>query len=477
MHKNTSISELTSLIAQRKIGVVETVKDYLQLIKDTNGKLNTFITVSGDLALQRAAALDNIVSKANKTGADLLAEYPLLGAPFSLKDIYSTKGIKTTAASRVLENYIPAYDSTVYKRLESAGAILLGKNNCDAWAHGSSGENSDFGATKNPYDNQRTPGGSSSGPAASVASGQVVFAMGSDTGGSVRLPASFCNIVGLKPTYGRVSRYGIIAMASSLDCMGPMTKTIEDSAKILSVIAGKDDSDASSSFEPVSDYLSSIDDGVNGMKIGIPKEFFGTGLSENIKEKVREGILLLEKQGAKIIEISLPNTKYALSVYYIIQPSEVSSNLARYDGVRFGNGRDAFGSEAKRRIMLGTYVLSAGYYDAYYLKAMKVRTLIKNDFENAFSKVDVIATPVATSLPFRIGEKIDNPLQMYLSDIYTITSNLAGVPAASVPAGFIKGLPVGLQLIGSHFREDLIFKIGKSFERETEYYKVSPKMS
>lgn len=430
------------------------VKDCLKDIKDD--KLNAFITVCDKEAVKKAKEADKKI----KDGIDL----PLLGVPISAKDIYLTKGIKTTAASKILDDYIPQYSATAVEKLEEAGAIIIGKTNCDAWAHGSSGENSDYGPTKNPYNEEFVPGGSSSGSAVSVAANLSLVSMGTDTGGSIRLPASFCNVVGLKPTYGRVSRYGVISMASSLDSIGHFTKSVEESALALSVTAGKDPKDATTPNEKVDDYESYLNKGVRGLKIGLPKEYFSKGLDLKIKESIEKKVKELEKLSAEIVEVSLPNTEYGIACYYIIQPAEVSSNLGRYDGIRYGNTRDFFGDEAKRRIMLGTYVLSSGYYDAYYKKAMQVRTLVKKDFDEAFKKVDVLITPVSPTMPWKIGEKVNDPLAMYLSDVYTVNVNMAGIPGLAVPAGFIDDLPVGLQILGPHFSEGKLFQVGHAIE-------------
>ena len=373
---------------------------------------------------------------------------PLLGIPVALKDLFSTKGVRTTAASNVLKNYIPPYDATVVKKIKDAGAVIIGKTNLDAWAHGSSGENSDFGTTKNPWNKKYVPGGSSSGSAVSVASDMCISATGTDTGGSIRLPASFNNVVGLKPTYGRVSRYGIVAMASSLDSIGHFTKTVEDSALFFNVTAGKDSMDATTLPVPGEDFARDLDKDISELIIGIPREFVTKDLDKEVRGGFEKSVKILENLGAKITEISLPHTEYGIAAYYIIQPSEVSSNLARYDGIRYGNNRGAFGDEARRRIMLGTFTLSSGYYDAYYKKAMQVRTLIKKDFDDAFLKVDALISPVCPTLPWKLGEKINDPLKMYLEDIFLTPASLAGLPAVSIPAGLSEGLPVGLQLIG-----------------------------
>jgi len=466
-----NISELTLIKAKeglekKEFSSVELVEAFLKSIKQKNPKINAFITVCEKKALLEAQKADELIKKGVKK--------PLLGIPIVFKDNFLTEGIKTTAASKVLGDYIPVYDATVVKKLKEAGAIILGKTNMDAWAHGSSGETSDFGVTENPYDNSRVPGGSSSGSAAAVGSGMALAATGTDTGGSVRLPGSFCNVVGLKPTYGRVSRYGIIAMASSLDSIGHLTKTVSDSALLLSITAGQDKFDATTSPSSTGNYQKNLGEDIKGLKIGIPKEYFQEGLDKGVKDKIQEAINEFKKMGVKIEEVSLPHTKYALAVYYIIQPAEVSSNLARYDGIRYGSGREMFSDEAKRRIMLGTFTLSSGYWEAYYLKAMKVRTLIKKDFDKVFEKVDVLLTPVSPTLPFKIGEKIADPLKMYLSDIYTVTANLAGIPGISIPAGFINNLPLGLQILGPHFSEDLLFRLAYHYEQKTEFYKKRP---
>jgi aspartyl-tRNA(Asn)/glutamyl-tRNA(Gln) amidotransferase subunit A len=446
-----TIKQAKEGLKAKKFSSVELTKDCLDEIKKRDKTLNSFITVTEDIALGQAERADALISQK--------AEQTLLGIPIGLKDLYLTKEIKTTAASKVLENYTPQYDATVVSKIKDAGAVILGKLNCDAWAHGSSGENSDFGLTKNPWNEEYVPGGSSSGSAASLAANMCLATTGTDTGGSIRLPASFCNIVGLKPTYGRVSRYGIIAMASSLDSIGHFTKTVEDSAIFLGVTAGRDLMDATTPEENVDDYCKDLNKEIKGLKIGVPKEYFMEGLDPKIKAKVESAIKFYEKEGAEIVNISLPHTEYAIACYYIIQPSEVSSNLARYDGVS---------DEAKRRIMLGTFTLSAGYYDSYYKKAMKVRTLIKKDFEKAFEKVDVIISPVSPTLPWKIGDKVNDPLKMYLSDIFTVTTNLAGIPGLSVPIGFEAGLPVGMQILGPKFSEKLLFQFGNYYERRNK---------
>ncbi len=453
-------------LKKKEFSSLELVEGYFKNIKKKNSQLNAFITLCEKEALLEAKKADKLISEGVKKS--------LLGIPMAFKDNFLTRGIKTTAASKVLQNYIPVYDATVVDKLKKAGVIILGKTNMDAWAHGSSGEASDFGLTRNPYDRNKVPGGSSSGSATAVASRMALAATGTDTGGSIRQPASFCNVVGLKPTYGRVSRYGIIAMASSLDAIGHLTKTVADSALLLGITAGQDKFDATTSPSPVGDYLKNIKKSVKNIKIGVPKEYFREGLEQNVKSKIKAALKEFEKLGVKVEEVSLPHTEYALAVYYIIQPAEVSSNLARYDGIRYGLGRKMFAGEAKRRIMLGTFTLSSGYWEAYYLKAMKARTLIKEDFDKVFKKVDALITPVSPTLPFKIGEKTADPLKMYLSDIYTVTANLAGIPGISIPAGFVNNLPVGMQILGPHFSEDLLFRLAYHYEQKTEFYKKKP---
>ncbi|KKQ96428.1 MAG: Glutamyl-tRNA(Gln) amidotransferase subunit A [Candidatus Levybacteria bacterium GW2011_GWB1_39_7] len=460
---NLTIKQSYEYLNKKKCSSVELTSSCLEQIEKLNPEINAFITVS-ELALDEARKADELRSNNQ--------ELPLLGIPIALKDIYMTKGLRTTAASNVLRDYIPQYDATVVRKLKEAGAVILGKTNLDAWAHGSSGENSDFGPTKNPWDREYVPGGSSSGSAAAVAANLCAAATGTDAGGSIRLPASFTDTVGLKPTYGLVSRYGIIAMASSLDSIGHFTKTVEDSALFLNITAGNDPFDATTTNKELPDYTKDLHKGIRGLKIGIPKEYLAMGIDKKIKENFDNALRQIEELGAEIIEISLPHTKYAVACYYIIQPSEVSSNLARYDGIRFGNDRSYFGDEAVRRIILGTFTLSAGYYEAYYKKAMQVRTLIKRDFEQVFNPpaggVDAIIAPVSPTPPWKLGEKLDNPLRMYLSDIFTTTANLAGIPGLSVPSGFINGLPAGFQILGPQFSEKLLFQIGHAFEQTQE---------
>ena len=406
---------------------------------------------------------------------------PLGGVPVGIKDVMVTKGVRTTAGSKILGNYVPPYDCTAVARLEAAGAVVLGKLNCDEFAMGSSNENSAWKPVHNPRDLTRVPGGSSGGSAAAVAADMAVAALGSDTGGSIRQPASFCGVVGMVPTYGRVSRYGLIAFASSLDHIGPLTKTVKDAAIVLRTIAGRDPMDSTSADVPVPDYVAELEKPVRGLKLGVAKEYLGEGLDKEVRSAIEAAIQKLAKQGCEIVEVSLPHTKYAIPAYYIVATAEASSNLARFDGVRYGyRAKDArtlsemyrrsrdqgFGAEVKRRIMLGTYALSAGYYDAYYLKAQRVRTLLTRDFEEAFKKVDAIVAPVSPTAAFKLGEKVDDPLAMYLADIYTVTADLAGIPGISVPCGETKEkLPIGLQILGRHFDESTILRVAQASEK------------
>lgn len=451
----TKISQLQDSLFKNEYTCVDLVDEYLGRINTFDKDLNSFLTITDDQAYKSAKEIDSIIKNEGKSA---LTQKPLLGVVISVKDLFLTKGIRTTAGSKVLENYIPAYSSTVYKRLIDAGCVLIGKTNCDAWAHGASGENSDFGPTKNPWNKNHVPGGSSSGSAVSVSGRFCLASTGTDTGGSIRQPANFCGVVGFKPTYGAVSRYGVVAMASSLDSMGHFTNSVEDSEKIYNVTKGLDGKDGTLKEPEKCDVPKEV-------RIGIPKEYFVKGIDPQVEAEVKRVIELFEEMGYKTQEISLPHTKYAISVYYIVQPAEVSSNLGRYDGVRYGNSRDSFGAEAKRRIMLGSYVLSSGYWDAYYLKAMKVRSLIIDDFDKAFENVDAIIAPVSPTPAFKLGEKSDNPLQMYLADIYTVAANLAGIPGISIPSGVTKeNLPLGFQLMGKRFSETVLFELGKKFQ-------------
>ena len=473
-----SIRQLQQALRDGKISSVELTRACLARIAATDGRVNAFVTVCEETALAAAAEADRKIA-AGEAG-------PLTGIPIAVKDIFNTAGVRTSCGSRILENYIAPYDATAFAKLQEQGAILLGKLNMDEFAMGSSNENSANGPVANPWDLERVPGGSSGGSAAALAAGQAIATLGTDTGGSIRQPASFCGVVGVKPTYGRVSRYGVIAYASSLDQVGPLAQSVEDAALLLGTIAGYDPLDSTSVDCPVPDYLAGIDGGVKGMKIGLPREYFIAGLDPAIKQAVEAAIEVYRGLGAEIVEVSLPHTDYAVACYYLIATAEASSNLARYDGVRYGVRQQGegglsglyektraagFGAEVKRRIMLGTYALSSGYYDAYYLKAQKVRTLIREDFLRAFEQVDLLLTPVAPTAAFKLGEKTDDPLQMYLSDIFTIPVNLAGTCALSLPCGMDGQLPIGLQLIGQPFDEARILQAAKAYEAETDWHK------
>lgn len=453
-----TLAETAKGLEEKRFSSREITNSFLEKIKKNDPKIDAFLLVTGDHALKQADKADRLRHQNQKSN-------PFLGAPIALKDILVTKDIKTTAASKILENFIPPYSATVWEKIEEAGAVLLGKTNLDEFACGASTENSSYKVTKNPWDKTKVPGGSSGGSAAAVAANMCVFALGSDTGGSVRQPAGFCGVVGLKPTYGRVSRYGLIAMASSLDQIGPITKTSEDAAWVLNLISGFDPKDSTSIDKGLPVDMSALERSIKDLKVGVPKEFFGEGVSREVADSVKKATQRIESLGAKIVEISVPRVKEAISVYYLIMPSELSTNLARYDGIRFGEERVKFGPEVKRRIMLGTYALSSGYYDAYYLKAAKVRTLIIKDFQEAFKKVDLIIGPVSPTLPFKIGEKSSDPLEMYLGDILTVPVSLAGLPAASIPCGLVAGLPVGLQIIGNYWQEEKILNLAFNYEK------------
>lgn len=462
MSTKLTVEEIHKLYATGEARPSEIISAAIEKIGQDNDRLNAYLTISRDQALQRAAALDAEIKTSIKHN-------PLAGIPVVVKDNMCTAGIRTSCASRILGDYVPPYTATAVKKLEAAGAILVAKTNLDEFAMGGSTENSGYGPSRNPINPEYVPGGSSGGSAVAVAAGHVPVSLGSDTGGSIRQPASFCGIVGLKPTYGRVSRYGLVAFASSLDQIGPLATNAKDAARILQVISGHDRHDSTSANVPVPDYLSAMTGDIKGLRIGVPPECFGEGLDVEVKASVESAIGKLKERGAEIVEIHLPHTKYAIAVYYLIATAEASSNLARFDGVRYGlrveeasslsemyrRTRElGFGAEVKRRIMLGTFALSSGYYDAYYEKAQRVRAMLANDFDDAFKKCDVIATPTAPTPAFRIGEKSDDPLAMYLGDIYTVTINLAGVPAISIPCGTTSnGLPIGLQMIGNHFDE------------------------
>jgi aspartyl-tRNA(Asn)/glutamyl-tRNA(Gln) amidotransferase subunit A len=476
-----SIKKAGEMMANKEITSVELTKACLARIKEIDGKVRACLTVLEKEALAEAKRADQQRAK-GETGE-------LLGIPYLAKDNILTRGVRTTAASKILENYIAPFDATIIKRLKQAGAVLLGKTNLDEFAHGSSTENSAFGPTHNPYDLTRVPGGSSGGSAAAVTSDMCLFALGTDTGGSIRQPASFCNITGLKPTYGINSRFGLIAMTSSTDVPGPLTKTVQDASIVEKVLAGEDILDGTTVNIKVENYEKEIKKDLKGLTVGLPKEYFTEGIDKGVAEVIDQAILDLKKLGVKFKEVSLPHTKYAVPVYYIITPAEVSSNLARYDGIKFGlsvmeNGREeidltgfysktrgqGFGSEAKRRIMLGTYILSAGHFDAYYIRAQKVRTKIKEEMDEVLKKVDCLLTPVCPHTAFKIGEQSSEPLKMYLEDIFSVSASLAGLPAISIPCGFDKDLPVGLQLIGRKFDEAMLFRIGHNYEKATEWH-------
>ena len=467
-----SITQANQMLLSKQISSVELTQAYINKIESIEPKLRALISVVPELALSQAQFADKQISEGLKSD--------LIGIPMVVKDNICTKGIKTTCASKMLENFVPPYNATVVDKLYNSGAVLIGKANLDEFAMGSSTENSSFYPTSNPRDYSRVPGGSSGGAAAAVAADECMFSIGSDTGGSIRQPASLCGTVGLKPTYGLVSRYGLVAFASSLDQIGPLTKTVDDSAAVLSVISGHDDKDSTSIKNNDSyDVKSITEPTIKGLRVGIPKEYFVSGIEPAVNESVQSAITLFEKLGAKIEEVSLPHTKYALSVYYIIAPSEASANLARYDGVKYGYCADSsgtmwdalestrgegFGNEVKRRIMIGTYALSSGYYDAYYLKAQKVRTLISQEFNEVFKSYDILITPTSPTVAFKRGEKTSNPVEMYLSDVLTIPANIAGIPAISLPCGFDNGLPIGLQLMSAPLNESLLLKVAKSYE-------------
>ncbi|HZS28900.1 MAG TPA: Asp-tRNA(Asn)/Glu-tRNA(Gln) amidotransferase subunit GatA [Candidatus Angelobacter sp.] len=469
-----TVESVRAAIAEKRLTASDLVESFYQKIKSEDREIYAYLTLCEDRALQQAERIEKLVS-----AGDPLP--PLAGVPVGIKDVMVTRGVRTTAGSKILENFIPPYDCTAVARMEAAGAVVLGKLNCDEFAMGSSNENSAYGPVRNPHDKSRVPGGSSGGSAAAVATGMAVATLGSDTGGSIRQPASFCGVVGLMPTYGRVSRYGLIAFASSLDHIGPLTRTVKDAAIILRVIAGRDPLDSTSADVPVPDYEAELAKPVRGLKIGVPQEYFGEGLDAEVRAAVEAGIDKLRAAGCEIIPISLPHSKYAIPTYYLIATAEASANLARFDGVRYGyrskNARtlselyrrsrdEGFGPEVKRRIMLGTYALSSGYYDAYYLKAQRVRTLITRDFQEAFQKVDAIVTPTAPTPAFKLGEKADDPLAMYLADIYTVTADLAGVPGLSVPCGKAQsGLPIGLQVLGRHFDESTMLRVAQTVEQ------------
>jgi aspartyl-tRNA(Asn)/glutamyl-tRNA(Gln) amidotransferase subunit A len=485
LHQLT-IHEAHELLKQRRISSTELTKSVLKRIAEIEGKVHACVTIVEDIALKEAKKVDNYIKTAHEIA-------PLTGIPTLIKDVICTRGIRTTCSSKILENFIPPYDATVIEKLKAQKAVIVGKTNMDEFAMGSSTEHSAFFPTHNPWDLSRVPGGSSGGSAAAVAADETIYALGSDTGGSVRQPAALCSVVGLKPTYGRVSRFGLIAFASSLDQIGPLTKDVTDCALVMNAIASYDPRDSTSVPHPVPDYTQQLIPDIKRIKIGIPKEYFVEGMQNQVRAALEAAIDKLRELGAEIDwEVSLPHTKYALAVYYILAPSEASANLARYDGVKYGfSERDAsnviettertrqfgFGLEVKRRIMLGTYALSAGYYDAYYLKAQKVRTLIKQEFDQAFEKYDALVTPTSPIVPFKLGEKLEDPMQMYLSDICTLPINIAGIPAISIPAGFAGNLPIGMQIIGKPFSEEILLRIAFAYEQATDWHKRKPPLS
>jgi aspartyl-tRNA(Asn)/glutamyl-tRNA(Gln) amidotransferase subunit A len=479
------VSELHERLHKKEISVTDLVDESYKRIGQVEDKVKAFLTLDEENARNQAKRLDDQLVKGENEGA-------LFGMPIGVKDNIVTKNLRTTCASKILENFDPIYDATVVQKLQKAETVTIGKLNMDEFAMGSSNENSAFQATRNPWNTEYVPGGSSGGSAASVASGEVLFSLGSDTGGSIRQPAAYCGVVGLKPTYGRVSRFGLVAFASSLDQIGPVTRTVEDNAYLLEAISGVDPMDSTSANVDVPNFVNSLTGDVRGLKIAVPKEYLGEGVGEEARNSVLEALKVLEGLGAQWEEVSLPHSQYALAAYYLLSSSEASANLSRFDGVRYGHRTDnaetliemykqtraeGFGDEVKRRIMLGTFSLSSGYYDAYYKKAQKVRTLIKKDFEDVFEKYDVIVGPTTPTPAFKIGEKVDDPLTMYANDILTIPVNLAGVPGISVPCGFAaNGLPLGLQMIGKHFDESTIYRAAHAFEQATDFHKQFPKL-
>jgi aspartyl-tRNA(Asn)/glutamyl-tRNA(Gln) amidotransferase subunit A len=475
-----TIHEAHELLQDKKLSSVELTRACLERVEKVEPKVKALVTLTVELALKQAEDADKRIARGDIN--------PLTGVPVVIKDVLCTKGVRTTCSSKMLENFVPPYDATVVEKLNSLGAVTIGKANMDEFAMGSSTEHSAFFPTHNPWDLDRVPGGSSGGSAVVVAADEGIYALGSDTGGSIRQPAGFCSVVGLKPTYGRVSRYGLVAFASSLDQIGPLTKDVTDCALVLNAIAGFDNRDSTSVPQPVPDYTKALSKDLKGLKLGVPKEYFVRGMQAEVEKALEEAIKKLEGLGAKVDrEATLPSTPHALAVYYIIAPSEASANLARYDGVKYGfsyqkansmweamekTRQYGFGEEVKRRIMLGTYALSAGYYDAYYLKAQKVRTLIRREFDQAFKKYDALITPTSPTVPFKLGEKLDDPVQMYLSDVCTLPINIAGVPGISIPAGFGNGLPIGMQIIGRPFGEEAILRVAYAYEQATEWHKM-----
>ncbi|MFB0559067.1 MAG: Asp-tRNA(Asn)/Glu-tRNA(Gln) amidotransferase subunit GatA [Dehalococcoidales bacterium] len=484
MTNQLTIHQAHQLLKTRQLSSVELTKASLERIRQLEPKVHALVTVAEESALKQAQKADKLIATGNIN--------PLTGIPMVIKDNMCTKGIRTTCSSKMLENFVPPYDATVVEKLNDCNAVVVGKSNMDEFAMGSSTEHSALFTTHNPWDVSRVPGGSSGGSAVAVAAGEVICALGSDTGGSIRQPAGFCSVTGLKPTYGRVSRYGLVAFASSLDQIGPLTQDVTDCALVLNAIAGYDTRDSTSAPYPTPDYTRCLTADLNGLHIGVPKEYFVEGMQAEVETAIRAAINRLGGLGARIEwEVALPHTPYALAAYYIIAPSEASANLARYDGVKYGfsyqdtdsmweamekTRQHGFGAEVKRRIMLGTYALSAGYYDAWYLKAQKVRTLIRQEFDQAFTKFDALVTPTSPTVPFKIGEKVDDPLQMYLSDVCTLPINIAGLPAISIPAGFANGLPIGMQIIGKPFSEETILKIAHTYQQSTDWHKRKPQI-
>ncbi|MGD0398762.1 MAG: Asp-tRNA(Asn)/Glu-tRNA(Gln) amidotransferase subunit GatA [Syntrophobacteraceae bacterium] len=479
-----SIHEIHDLLKSGQIGAVETVSAYLERIRALDPKVNAYLSIMGEQAMDEARLFDS--------GKKDFSASPLAGVPIAIKDVICIRGSITTCGSRMLQGFVAPYSATVIEKLVQAGAVFIGKTNMDEFAMGSSTENSAFMKTRNPWDLDRVPGGSSGGSAAAVAAGLCAGALGTDTGGSIRQPSSFCGVTGIKPTYGRVSRFGLVAFASSLDQIGPITRDVEDAAILLQAIAGYDPRDSTSVDLPVPEYRAALKETIRGLRLGIPREYFIEGTDPEVEAAVRNAISTCRQLGAHIVDISLPHTEYGIAAYYIIAPAEAASNLARYDGVKYGHRAQGtmdliemyrksrsqgFGAEVKRRIMLGTYVLSAGYYDAYYRKASQVRTLIRQDFLDAFEKCDAILAPVSPIAAFRLGEKMDDPLQMYLSDVFTLPASLAGIPGISTPCGFTsQDLPIGLQILGPHFREELILRVAYQFEQATPFHLQRPEV-
>ncbi len=478
-------SEIREAFRAKQITASELTRGFLKKIRALEGKVHAFMSITEEEAVSQAKEIDEMIARGK-------AMPILAGVPVAIKDNICMEGVPTTCSSKILENFIPPYNASVVEKIKKEKMIIVGKTNMDEFAMGSSTENSAFGTSRNPWNPERVPGGSSGGSAAAVASGEAVLAIGSDTGGSIRQPAGLCGVVGIKPTYGRVSRYGLVAFASSLDQIGTFSRDIKDSALLLEAISGYDNMDSTSVKKDVPRYSDYVAKGVKGLRLGLPREYFGEGLDKEVEESVMAGARILEKEGAVLEKISLPHTEYGVATYYIVATAEASSNLARYDGIKYGfrinNPHDllglyeetrmaGFGNEVKRRIMLGTYVLSAGYYDAYYLKALKVRRLIKQDFDKAFEKVDAILTPTSPSVAFKMGEKVKEPLKMYLSDIYTISANLVGIPAVSLPCGFSKDtLPIGIQFMAKPFNEEMLFQIGGAFQSLTDYHLKVPSL-